>query len=153
MSFQVYCLCSSNFADIFTALLTVLGFYPHGDKFYVALKVISVVLNFTSFFAIAAFALGVSQENEKVRRKLEEIAFVLCATDETKKQGELFYRFIKLKKKLILSAWGVFSFSIGFLLTSTGVLITYNLLLLQLDTYRGNLDNQQSHPTSVENLN
>ncbi|GBM43285.1 hypothetical protein AVEN_220817-1 [Araneus ventricosus] len=106
---------------------------------------IIAILNLSSFFAVACFASEVSQENERVRQKMEEIAFELSLSDVTEKQGRILYRFIKLKKKLILSAWGIFSFTSGFLLTSIGVSITYNLLLLQLDIYSGNLYIKRPH--------
>ncbi|GBN96950.1 hypothetical protein AVEN_143836-1 [Araneus ventricosus] len=141
MSLQIFCLCLSNFTQIFIAFSTVLGFHSGGNGMSAVGRAIIAILNLSSFFAVAGFALGVSQEDENTRQKMEEIAFDLSLSEETEKQGKVLYRFINLKKKLIFSAWGVFSFTRGFLLTSIGVLNTYNLLLLQLDTYHGNLDN------------
>ncbi|GBM43286.1 hypothetical protein AVEN_220818-1 [Araneus ventricosus] len=145
MSLQIFFSCPSNFTEIFKALSAVLGFHSNETLVFSVGRTIIAILNLSSFFSVAGFALGVSEEDEKARQKMEDISFGLNLPEETKKEGTLFYRFSKLTKKLILRARGAFSFIRGFLLTSIGVLLTYNFLFLQLDAYYdGNKDNQQS---------
>ncbi|GBM78271.1 hypothetical protein AVEN_245205-1 [Araneus ventricosus] len=92
------------------------------------------LLQSIAFFALTYFASHVSKADEELRKKVKDVAFRLSLQENTRAHSELLVRFMKSKWRLILTAWGVFQFKKSFLFASAGVVITYNLLILQLDT-------------------
>ncbi|GBN39184.1 hypothetical protein AVEN_15524-1 [Araneus ventricosus] len=91
-------------------------------------------LHSVAFFALPYFASEVSKADEELRDKVKDEFFRLTLRKSTKAGSELLGRFMKAKRHLVLTAWGVFQFKKGFLFASAGVVITYNLLILQLNT-------------------
>ncbi|GBM71517.1 hypothetical protein AVEN_266882-1 [Araneus ventricosus] len=127
-------LCSANFSDVFAIFSFALGFSKNLNALLTLNGIVFGTLNFVAFFATSHFAAAVSREDSMIRKRMKSVAFNLSVTKDTKGQGELLRRFIQSKTEIVLTAGGVMNFSRGFLLTSAGVLITYNLLLVQLNT-------------------
>ncbi|GBO00581.1 hypothetical protein AVEN_133641-1 [Araneus ventricosus] len=127
-------LCSANFSDVFAAVSFALGFSKYPDAIVTLKKIIFGTLNFVAFFATSYSAAEVSRKDERIRKRIKSVAFNRYVQKDTKEQGDLLQRFVQSKAEIVLSAGGVMNFSRGFLLTSAGVLITYNLLLVQLNT-------------------
>ncbi|KAF8777467.1 hypothetical protein HNY73_014324 [Argiope bruennichi] len=113
MSLQVFWLCSSTFIEMFSLFSNFLGFHRYGNDIYTIEKVVFNTLNFTSFVSISYFAAEVSRVDEDLRKQVKATAFNLRISKENKEQGELLYRFIKSKEKLVFSAGGVISFTRG----------------------------------------
>ncbi|GFR01026.1 uncharacterized protein TNCT_330361 [Trichonephila clavata] len=138
MSPEVLWLCAANFTDLFSSLSNVLGFHSNSNPIYRTEKVIYTSLNLLAFFAIIFFAAEVCRKDQKLRETSKKAAFMLSLSNESREHGKLLYRFIESREEIILSAWGVFNFTRSFLLASTASLISFNLLLVQLDTYKAN---------------
>ncbi|GBN59430.1 hypothetical protein AVEN_228425-1 [Araneus ventricosus] len=85
-------------------------------------------------FQSAYTAAGVNEKDQNLRKLIKEISFNLRCSDDTKREGKLLLEFIMSKEKLIFLANGIFCFTKSFLLASASVFLSYNLLLLQLDT-------------------
>ncbi|GBN08696.1 hypothetical protein AVEN_73492-1 [Araneus ventricosus] len=134
MSVQVFFLISSHFSDLFPVFSHVLGFYTMSNSVYVAQKVVFTILNFVTFFCIAYAASGVYEKDQKFRKAIMEISFSLRCAEDTKRDGKLLLEFIRSKEQLIFTANGIFTFTKSFLLAAASVFLSYNLLLLQLDT-------------------
>ncbi|GFY77561.1 uncharacterized protein TNIN_103551 [Trichonephila inaurata madagascariensis] len=134
MSSEVLWLCAANFTDLFASLSIALGFYPNSNPIYTTEKVIYTTLDVLSFFATVFFAAEVCRKDQKLRETTKKAAFMLSLSEESSEHGKFLNRFIKSREKIILSAWGVFNFTRSFLLASTAGLISFNLLLIQLDT-------------------
>ncbi|GBM59821.1 hypothetical protein AVEN_10026-1 [Araneus ventricosus] len=132
LSLQVLAICVTNFAELFAIFAIVLRFYPFESTAFIIEKAFISPINFTSLFGIAYFASEVQREDQEVRRALKEIMYISSLSKETWKSGEIMRRFIKSKENIVFSAWRVFNFSRGFLLASAGTIVSYNLLLLQL---------------------
>lgn len=134
-SVPVFWLWSSHFVEIFASFSNLLGFHSNAHLVYIVEKIIITPLNLVSLFSIPYFASEVCREDEKLRKRAKEMSFYLRMSKETEieKSGEFLMRFIKSKEKIMFSALGAFYFTRTFLLTSVGVLITYNLLILQLN--------------------
>ncbi|GBM61919.1 hypothetical protein AVEN_69575-1 [Araneus ventricosus] len=134
MSLQILFLCCANFSDIFAVVSYALGFSDYPDALVILSVMVFGTLNFVSFFATSYFAAEVSREDEKIRKRIKTVAFNSSVKKDNKVQGDLLQSFLQSKAEIVLSAGGVMNFSRGFLLTSAGVLISYNLLLIQLNT-------------------
>ncbi|GBN22764.1 hypothetical protein AVEN_182049-1 [Araneus ventricosus] len=138
LSLQVFWLMSSHFSVIFSTISKILGFYEHNSVVYNTENYSLTSLQNISFFLIIYFASKVNSEDVEMREAVKNIAFQLSLVKEYKECSDLQLRFIQSKRELVLTAWGVFRFTRNFLFTSAGVLITYNLLILQLNTYHEN---------------
>lgn len=131
---QVFWLTASHFVMVFIQFSRVLGFYTYSGSVFVENSVLAG-LQCASFFGVTYFAAGVHERDMAVRRAAEDCAFRLTAKGQGPRElGDLLERFLQSKGVVIFSALGIFDFTKGFLLSSTGVLISYNLLILQLDT-------------------
>ncbi|GBN76444.1 hypothetical protein AVEN_170553-1 [Araneus ventricosus] len=125
-------LCSANFSDVFAIFSFALGFSKHLNALLTLNGIVFGTLNFVAFFATSYFAAEVSREDSMIRKRMKSVAFNLSVSKDTK--GHLLRRFIQSKTGIVLTAVGVMNFSRGFLLTYAGVLVTYNLLMVQLNT-------------------
>ncbi|GBN75136.1 hypothetical protein AVEN_90700-1 [Araneus ventricosus] len=88
------------------------------------------VLQGISFFAVIFYASQVENEDRKLRYEVKDFAFRI---KETKECSEMLLDFVSSKCHLVLTASGVIQFTKSLLLTSAGILVTYNLLVLQLN--------------------
>ncbi|KAF8785099.1 hypothetical protein HNY73_010686 [Argiope bruennichi] len=131
LSLQVLAICASNFTELFVVFATALGFYQTGNNAYVIEKLFISPLNFLSLFGIAYFASEVQLEDQRVRRVLKEVVYRSSLSKETWKWGEILKR-VYQSKKIFSNPLGMFYFGRGFLLASIGAIVSYNLLLLQL---------------------
>ncbi|GBN28591.1 hypothetical protein AVEN_185114-1 [Araneus ventricosus] len=86
-----------------------------------------------SFFVVIFFAAQVHEEDEELRHEVKDIAFQLKNLKGTEESYEALFLFLESKRPLALTASGLFQFKKNLLLSSAGILITYNLLILQLD--------------------
>ncbi|GBN76441.1 hypothetical protein AVEN_170550-1 [Araneus ventricosus] len=127
-------LCSANFSNVFAIFSFALGFSKSPNALLTLSGIVFGTLNFAAFFGTSYSAAEVSREDERIRKRIKSVAFNRYVQKDTKEQGDLLQRFVQSKAEIVLSAGGVMNFSRAFLLTSTGVLITYNLLLVQLNT-------------------
>ncbi|GBN08691.1 hypothetical protein AVEN_73488-1 [Araneus ventricosus] len=134
MSLQVFFLTCSYFSDLFSVFSNVLGFYTSHNAVYIAEKFVSTILNFVSFFCLAYIAAGVNEKDQNLRKVIKEISFNLRCSEDTKRDGKMLLEFIRSKEHLIFTSNGIFTFRKGFLVTAASVFLSYNLLLLQLDT-------------------
>lgn len=137
LSAQVFWLCSSHFLLLFRLFSKLLFVYTYIPITLVNDSVVPV-LQSLCFFAISYSASEVSCQDGVVRERAEDAAFRMELAKDTKDCGEILAKFVRSKKPLIFSACGMFDFTKGFLLASSGVLISYNLLILQLNTSTGN---------------
>ncbi|GIY58699.1 uncharacterized protein CDAR_416061 [Caerostris darwini] len=134
LSMEIFWLMASHFIIVFAMLSKVLGFFGYFDLILDIENTIFFFLDTISLFSIIFFASRVNKEDERIRDKVKDIAFHLSLVKETKETSKLLIRYIQSKRHLVLTAWGIFQFKKNFLFTSVGVLITYNLLILQLNT-------------------
>ncbi|KAG8187383.1 hypothetical protein JTE90_016929 [Oedothorax gibbosus] len=132
-SWQVLFLVTSNFIELFKLFSEFFGFNVSQYVYKVDI-IISSSLSSLSFFSIAIFASEVDSQDRDLRRVTKEVSFNLSVVEETRASGELLAKFMKSKEGLTLSACGLFQFTKSFLLASFGVLLTYNLLILQVNT-------------------
>ncbi|GFS53318.1 uncharacterized protein TNIN_250691 [Trichonephila inaurata madagascariensis] len=133
MSSEVLWICTANFTDLFAGISIALRFYSYGNPAYTYERLIYTIFNLMSFFIIIYFAAEVSRKDQILRKMVKEAAFVLSLSNESGDNGKLLYKLVKSKEDIVLSAWGVFSFTRSFLLASIAGLISFNLLLIQLD--------------------
>ncbi|GFS53322.1 uncharacterized protein TNIN_322351 [Trichonephila inaurata madagascariensis] len=133
MSSEVLWICAASLTDLFAGISVALGFYSYGNHVYTIEKVLYTTFDLMSFFSIIFFAAEVSRKDQILRKMVKETAFWMSLSDETEVNGKLLYKLIKSKEEIVLSAWGVFSFTRSFLLASFAGLISFNLLLIQLD--------------------
>lgn len=134
MSTQVFFVIASQFTLTFSYLAICLGMYiERNPVFYFEHNAFNSLQSLL-FFTIAVLASKVKEEDEGVRIKVKEMALQLSFSKDTLDYGNTLFRFIDSKAPLVLTAWGIFKFTKSFLFQSVGALITYNLLLLQLDS-------------------
>ncbi|GBN00744.1 hypothetical protein AVEN_53853-1 [Araneus ventricosus] len=74
------------------------------------------------------------EKYKKLKKRAKEISFTLRCLEDTKDDGKLLLKFIRSKEKLICTTSGIFTLTKSFLPAAASVFITFNLLLLQLDT-------------------
>ncbi|GIY58702.1 uncharacterized protein CDAR_416091 [Caerostris darwini] len=139
LSLQVLFLCISNLTEVFAVFTITLGYSDFWNYIYGIEKAIYTISNLISFFGLTYFASEVSREDKRLRVIIKDIEFKLSSSKETQDQGNMLHKFIKSKEIIVFSAWGVFDFTRELLLTSTGVFMTYNLLLIQLNTEENDL--------------
>ncbi|GIY58700.1 uncharacterized protein CDAR_416071 [Caerostris darwini] len=137
LSLQVFWLMMSHFIVTFSMLSKFLGFFYIDGVIFNLEKTLSDPFKCVSFFSIIYFGSKVREADEEMRDTAKDVAFALSLSKETEEISKILFRFIESKRPLVLTAWGVFQFSKGFLFTSAGVLITYNLLILQMNTPSG----------------
>ncbi|GBO40385.1 hypothetical protein AVEN_26606-1 [Araneus ventricosus] len=131
---QIFWLMVSQFIVLFAILSKILGFYGYFNVILDVENSVFASLQSISFLTIIFFASAVKREDEDLRNQVHHIGFQWSLADETKECSKLLVRFIESKHHLVLTAWGIFQFTKSFLFSSIGVLITYNLLFLQLGT-------------------
>ncbi|KAG8186463.1 hypothetical protein JTE90_009222 [Oedothorax gibbosus] len=134
LSSQVFWLCSSHFVLLFR-LFSKLWLTDTYIPVTLVKDSVLPTLESLCFFAIAYFASEVNYCDLAVRDRAKDVAFRLELAKETKECGKVLSKFLKSKKVLMFSGWGMFDFTRGFLLASSGVLLSYNLLILQLNTH------------------
>ncbi|KAG8187385.1 hypothetical protein JTE90_016931 [Oedothorax gibbosus] len=130
-SWQILFLTMSNFIELFQLFSVFLGFSV--NQFVYKVELVASCLSSFSFFSIAIFASQVDSQDKVLRRATKEASFNLRVYEETRARGELLVKFMKSKEALSLSACGMFQLNRSVLFTSFGVLLTYNLLILQLN--------------------
>lgn len=133
LSLEVFCLFSIHFTVLFGVFAKVLGVNSYSGPVYNIVSTTFDVLHFFSFFAITFFASSVHRQDKALRDKSKDIAFRLSLSKDTEEYGELLSKFMESKQNLIFTAWSTFKFTRSFLFSSLGMLITYNLLILQLN--------------------
>lgn len=133
LSAQVFWIITEQFIQTFFSLSQFLGFSKGFDSVFVAENTAFHCLQTISFFTITVLASKVKENDEAFRIEVRELAFQLSLSKETHEFGKTLIRFIDSKPPLVLTAWGIFRFTKSFLFTSVGTLITYNLLLLQIE--------------------
>ncbi|GBN04557.1 hypothetical protein AVEN_257151-1 [Araneus ventricosus] len=124
----------SQFIVLFAMLSKILGFYGYFNVILDVENSVFASLQSISFLTIIFFASAVKREDEDLRNHVHHIGFQWSLAEETKECSKLLVRFIESKHHLVLTAGGIFHFTKSFLFSSIGVLITYNLLFLQLGT-------------------
>ncbi|GIY58698.1 uncharacterized protein CDAR_416051 [Caerostris darwini] len=134
LSVEIFWLMASHFTIVFGMLSKVLGFFGYIDIILDLENSVFATIDCISFFAIIFFASRIHREDEKVRDQVREVIFQLSLAKDSTESSKLLLRFIQSKRQLVLTAGGIFEFTKSFLFTSAGVLITYNLLILQLNT-------------------
>ncbi|GBL78162.1 hypothetical protein AVEN_42744-1 [Araneus ventricosus] len=118
---------------VFGLLSMILGFNNNHWRELVFLEnTMFGSLQSISFFAVTYFASNVGEEDEVLRAKVKDFAYQLSLTKNTYGASKLLSRFIESKRRLFLTALGVFKFTKSLCFTSAGVVITYNLLILTL---------------------
>lgn len=133
LSFQILFLSASNFFELFSLFSRILGFTPVRQIYQVG-NFVSSFLSSLSFLVIAVFASRVDTQDGVLRRVSKMAAFNLSLSKNTQPCGELLTRFMESRERLTLTAFGLFQFTRSFLLGSSGVLLTYNLLIVQIDS-------------------
>ncbi|KAG8177794.1 hypothetical protein JTE90_017655 [Oedothorax gibbosus] len=132
LSMQVFWLSSSHFVMVFIQFSKILGFYTYSNSIFVENTVLAA-LQCVSFFAVTYFASEVHKQDKVLREIASDLGFRIRLSKGSRDFGDLLEQFLQSKEVVIFSALGIFDFTKGFLLSSTGVLISYNLLILQLD--------------------
>lgn len=131
LSMQIFWLNSANFFILFIHFSRFLGMYTYRPS----LAVQSTWFPFLQgwfYFSIIYCASKVHQQDLNLRKLVLNVIFQLRISEPNQECRRLLTDLIKSRKILIFSAFGMFDFTKGFLLTSLGVLISYNLLFLQL---------------------
>ncbi|GFQ88980.1 uncharacterized protein TNCT_34451 [Trichonephila clavata] len=134
MSSEVLWICAASLTELFAEISIALGFYSHGNHVYTIEKILHTTFDLMSFFSIIFFAAEVGRKDQILRKVVKETAFALSLSDKTEVNGKLLYKLIKSKEEIVLSAWGVFNFTRSFLLASFAGIISFNLLLIQLNS-------------------
>lgn len=137
MSTQVFFVIASQFTLTFSYLAICLGIYIEQNPVFYFENNAFNSLQSLLFFTITVLASKVKENDEEVRIKAKEMALQLSLSKDTLEYGNTLLRFVDSKAPLVLTAWGIFKFTKSFLFQSVGALITYNLLLLQLDSKEG----------------
>ncbi|GBM97992.1 hypothetical protein AVEN_98530-1 [Araneus ventricosus] len=133
LSLQIFWLLSSHFTIIFVLISTFFGFYNFSVSILDVENSTFSVLQGISFFAVMFYASQVESEDRKLRNEVKDLAFRLKLSTETKECSETLLDFINSKCHQALTASDVVQFRKSLLLTSAGFLVTYNLLVLQLN--------------------
>ncbi|GBN28586.1 hypothetical protein AVEN_185110-1 [Araneus ventricosus] len=133
LSLQIFWLISSLFTSLFVLFSATLRFNSSSSLIVDLEYIIFAALQGISFFVVIFFAAQVNEEDEELRHEVKDIAFQLKQWKRTEKSYETLFLFLESKRPLALTASGLFQFKKNLLLTSAGILITYNLLMLQLD--------------------
>lgn len=137
LSMQMFCLTTNYFFYVFLLFSKYLGSYSYSPTAILKSSASNVV-HAASYFGIIYFASRVHQQDSRLKERVENIAFQLQLSKVSKTDGYILKEFICSRRPLIFTACGMFNFTKDFLLASTGILITYNLLFLQLDMYSHN---------------
>ncbi|GBO14989.1 hypothetical protein AVEN_77151-1, partial [Araneus ventricosus] len=133
LSLQIFWLLSSHFTIIFILISTFFNFYGFSVSILDVEHSIFSVIQGISFFAVIFYASQVESEDRKLRYEVKDFAFRLKLLTETKECSETLLDFVNSRCRLVLTASGVIQFTKSLLLTSAGFLVTYNLLVLQLN--------------------
>ncbi|GBN34368.1 hypothetical protein AVEN_57897-1 [Araneus ventricosus] len=135
LSLQVFWLLVAHFVMVFLWLSAILGFYQHeGGALSTEMQMFAPIVGF-SLFSILFFASRINKEDDELRLRVKDVAFELSLRTETMDSSKLLLRFIESKQQLVFTAWSVFHFRKSFLFVCAGVLISYNLLILQLNQH------------------
>nr|XP_015903969.2 uncharacterized protein LOC107436688 [Parasteatoda tepidariorum] len=131
-SSHVFCLIGANFFVFFLSFTQLVGFtsifdMPQKTENFTILLVQGVLL-----FVIIYKAAKVGEEDRLVRKKVKDLVFFLLSSKETCHNGNFLSEFLNSKPNITLTAGGAFTFTKSLLFTTVGVIITYNLLILQL---------------------
>lgn len=134
LSAHIFWLSSSNILIIFVQFSSFLGMYSylsmntmHG--YFLSFSLVQSL----SYFSTIYCASKVRERDLELRERVKNSIFLLRLSKQATESRKLLKEFIDSKQPLILSAGGIFKFTKGFLLQSIGLLITYNLLILQLN--------------------
>ncbi|KAG8190190.1 hypothetical protein JTE90_011914 [Oedothorax gibbosus] len=134
LSTQVFFNLASQFALTFSYLALWLGMYTERDPVFNFESNAFKALQSMSFFVVTVVASRVKQSDQAVRIKVKELAYQLRLSSNTIEYGNSLQMFMDSKEPLILTAWGIFKFTQSSFFNTIGILITYNLLLLQLES-------------------
>lgn len=83
------------------------------------------------FLTLVVIASEVHEKDVALRAAVKDVAFQI--SQKNPKISDILVKFMNSKQKLSFSAWGMFRFTRGIYASSIGVLITYGLLLIQLN--------------------
>ncbi|GBN77677.1 hypothetical protein AVEN_161884-1 [Araneus ventricosus] len=133
LSSQIFWLLSSLFTSLFVLFSATLRFNSSSPLIADLEYIIFAALQGISFFVVILFAAQVNEEDEELRHEVKDVTFQLKRWIRTEENYEALLLFLESKRPLALTASGLFQFKKNLLLTSAGILITYNLLILQLD--------------------
>ncbi|KAG8190373.1 hypothetical protein JTE90_022017 [Oedothorax gibbosus] len=134
LSTQVFFIIASQLALTFSYLAICLGLYTEKDPVFNFENNAFNALQSMSFFVVMVVASRVKQRDQEVRIKVKELAYQLRLSSNTIEYGNSLHMFMDSKEPLILTACGIFKFTQSFFFKSIGILIIYNLLLLQLES-------------------
>lgn len=131
---HIFCYIASNFFELFMQFSLLFETYTYSLTSMLRSSVFPVIEG-VSYFAIFYFASKVQQKDTKLRNRVKDIAFRLQLSELNKSYGYIFTEFIYSRRIIIFTACGMFDLSKRVLLASTGILISFNLLILQLTMF------------------
>lgn len=132
LSTQVFWLVASHFVMVFIQFSKLFQFHPYSASIYIENSIYPFFLT-VSFFAIVYFASEIHREDGVLRANAEDLAFRLWLSKGTQKRGALLRQFIRSKQSIVFTASGMFHFHRSILLSCLAILLSYNLLILQLN--------------------
>lgn len=87
-----------------------------------------------SLFVVAVFlASEIHNSDVSLKLRMRDVAFQLSLNPENSSCADLLLRFLDSKPVITFTAWKMFNFTRTFFLTSVGALLTYSLLIAQID--------------------
>lgn len=86
------------------------------------------------FIVMVFYESEVNYQDIRLRKNVRGLVFRMTTVENNAKCADVLSRFMDSKDEIAFSAWGMFRFTRTFILTSLSVLITYSILILQLDT-------------------
>ncbi|GFY73136.1 uncharacterized protein TNIN_196161 [Trichonephila inaurata madagascariensis] len=131
MSICVFFVVALNLALSFTSFAYSLGYYDMSTS--ASSGVLSWFLsNQISFIFIVWTASSVVNESKKLKITFQLVLINLELSDQI---SILFLQKVNMFDSISLTGWKMFEFSKGLILSATGVILTYGLLVLQTDNY------------------
>ncbi|GFS78463.1 uncharacterized protein NPIL_555861 [Nephila pilipes] len=131
MSVCVFFVVALNLSLSFTSFAYSLGYYDMSTS--ASSGVLSWFLsNQISFMFIVWSASNVVHESKKLKTTFQLVLNDLELNEQT---SMLFLQKVSIFDSVSLTGWNMFEFSKGLILSATGVILTYGLLVLQTENY------------------
>ncbi|GBO25771.1 hypothetical protein AVEN_133582-1 [Araneus ventricosus] len=138
MSLPIFLIGIADFMGMFYGVVALDPFHRLSARSWMknaSLSALTVSLKcFLSFVCVSLSAAHVHEASERDKQIQDEMIKKILSTEENFENKNLLLLFTNYSgKPLRLSAWGFFYFTKGLILTAVGSILTYSLLILQLN--------------------
>ncbi|GBN91599.1 hypothetical protein AVEN_11814-1 [Araneus ventricosus] len=138
MSFLIFLIEASDFVSIFYCFIKLDPFHQAKRESFLKNHAPAVIFHFLrallSFLWVSLAASSLHEASKTTKEVQEKIMKEMIISDEANSKQLLRLFVVHNSPAFTLSAWGFFHFSKGMVLAAVGSILTYSLLILQIDS-------------------